>query len=87
MDDAQVRVIGGFDAQDQIVAGAMAYEGAGVVGLTNLFGSRGQVTAATASLLPARPIVAYEAGGDLERARRSGFEPVGRLTVWTGGAP
>lgn len=85
LDDADVRVIGGFDAQDEIVAGAIAYRAAGVVGLTNLFGSRSQATAAAAALLPGSPIVAYQAGEEPAQARRGGFEPIGRLTVWTGG--
>ena len=81
LDDAQAHVIGGFDAQDGIVAGGIAYEAAGVTGLTNVFGSHGQVMAALASLLPPGPIVAYEAG-DLAPAQRRGFDPVGPLTVW-----
>ncbi|MBA4011094.1 MAG: hypothetical protein C0481_04435 [Phenylobacterium sp.] len=80
--DAQVHVLGGFDAEDQIIAGAIAYEAAGVIGLTNVFGSRGQALAAVASLLPQRAVVCYEAGGNAS-AQQRGFDPIGPLVVWS----
>ena len=83
LDDDQVHVIGGFDSDGQIIAGGVAYEAAGVIGLTNVFRARGQALAAVASLLPGRSIVCYEAGGDLASARRRGFDPAGQLTVWS----
>lgn len=85
--DAQAHILGGFDAQGQITAGAIAYQATGVIGLTNVFGSRGQVMAAVASLLAPAPVVAYQAGGDLASAERRGFVPVGPLTVWARPAP
>ena len=86
LDNARVHIIGGFDAEDQIVAGGIAYEAASVIGLTNVFGPRGQVMAALVSLLTRSPIVAYKAGGDLAAAKHHGFDPVGQLTVWAGGS-
>lgn len=82
LDDDQVHVIGGFDSQGQIVAGAIAYRTADAIGLTNVFGSQGQVIAALTSLLPPAPVVAYQPGEDLSQARRRGFLPLGPLTVW-----
>lgn len=80
--DAQAHVLGGFSADGQITAGAIAYAAAGVIGLTNVFGSRAQALAALTIVLPPAPVVAYEAGADPASARRRGFEPVGPLTVW-----
>jgi hypothetical protein len=34
------------------------------------------------TLFPGLPLVGYERGDDLERARRVGFEEVGPLRVW-----
>lgn len=80
--DARAHVLGGFNADGQIAAGAIGYAAAGVIGLTNVFGSRGQALAALAKLLPPAPVVAYEAGADPAAARRRGFDPLGPLTVW-----
>lgn len=82
LDDPGANVIGGFDSQGRIVAGAIAYRTAEAIGLTNVFGSQGQVIAALASLLPPAPVVAYQPGEDLSQARRRGFLPLGPLTVW-----
>ena len=82
LDDDQAHVLGGFNADGQIAAGAIAYAAAGVIGLTNVFGSRGQALAALPILLPPGPVVAYEAGADPVSARRRGFAPIGPLTVW-----
>jgi hypothetical protein len=80
--DTRVRVVGGFDALDQIVGGGIAFQAADVLGLTNVFGSQTQVMAALASLLPPAPIIAYQPGDDLTHARRRGFAPLGPLIVW-----
>ena len=82
LDDPGANVIGGFDSQGRIVAGAIAYRTAEAIGLTNVFGSQGQVIAALASLLPPAPVVAYQPGEDLSQATRRGFLPLGPLTVW-----
>ncbi len=82
LDDPGANVIGGFDSQGRIVAGAIAYRTAEAIGLTNVFGSQGQVIAALASLLPPAPVVAYQPGEDLTGAQARGFLPLGPLTVW-----
>lgn len=81
--DVQAHVLGGFNAEDQIMAGAIAYEAAGVIGLTNVFGSRGQALAAVAALLPRRAVVCYEAGGNPASTKQRGFAPAGPLAVWS----
>ncbi|MFV2085151.1 hypothetical protein [Micromonospora sp. LOL_021] len=61
-----------------------------VVGLSNLFaadsGHWSDVWAAAineaAVHFPGLPLVGYEQGDDLARARESGFEPVDALRVW-----
>ena len=72
-----------------IVAGGVANRSAGAVGLSNLFASpelAGQAWCAIvngiSNAFPGQPIVGYERGDDLMRARQVGFEPVGPLRVW-----
>jgi hypothetical protein len=74
---------------NQVVAGAIANAGAGVVGVSNVFTCSTPLDDAWASCLravndafPRLPVVGYEAGEALATARRHGFEPVGRLRVW-----
>ncbi|MFH8606882.1 hypothetical protein ACH4D5_05265 [Streptomyces sp. NPDC018029] len=75
--------------EGRIHAGAVAYPGAGVVGISNLFAADDGLDtawrsclAATARLWPGVPVVGYEHGDDLTAALRHGFEPVGPLRVW-----
>jgi len=81
---------------EQMLAGVIANETAGVVGLSNLFvgdvdrdGSHRDAAgiwagsvAAIAALFPGRDLVGYERGDDLILARSAGFEPTGLLRVW-----
>ena len=75
-------------AGGQIVAGAVARLGSGVVDLSNVHSATGHVVdwAALAesvdALFPGRPIVGYERGEDLDAALDGGFVPVGELRVW-----
>lgn len=72
------------DASGAIASGAVANHAAGVVGLTNVFGSgasRGGVDAAM-HVFPAVPLVGYERGDALAEARAGGFASLGRLRVW-----
>jgi hypothetical protein len=79
LSDPQVSVLG-WEAG---TAGGIAYDAAGVLGVTNIFGSRRRFLEALTELEPGKPIVAYEAGGDLASAQRNGFQALGALRVWT----
>ncbi|MEU8953320.1 hypothetical protein AB0C93_03345 [Streptomyces sp. NPDC048518] len=72
-----------------VTAGAIAYPGASVIGISNLFAADGDLDAAwrgclraTDRLWPGVPVVGYEHGDDLAAAERQGFTPVGPLRVW-----
>lgn len=75
-------------ADDEIVAGAVARLGSGVVDLSNVHAARGhgvdwaELADAVAAIFPGRPIVGYERGDDLDAAIRGGFVPVGELRIW-----
>jgi hypothetical protein len=63
--------------------------GAGVVGLSNVFGPADAVdqvwqglTALASNRFPGLPLVGYETGSDLTVACRNGFEAVGDLRIW-----
>jgi hypothetical protein len=73
-----------------LVAGIIACTGAGVTGISNLFGtglSGGQLWAsalhAVAALRPHLPIVGYEHGADLASALHAECQALGPLRVWT----
>jgi hypothetical protein len=77
------RAGGGFDA------GAVATATGPVVGLSNVFcrnGDPGRAYAeavdAARSCYPARAVVGYESGEDLDHALAAGFRPIGPLRVW-----
>ncbi|WP_244177564.1 hypothetical protein [Streptomyces atriruber] len=76
-------------ADGAIGAGSVAYPGASVVGVSNLFTVDDDLDAAWRSCLeatnrlwPGVPVVGYEHGEALAAAVRQGFEPVGPLRVW-----
>ncbi|MET8690088.1 hypothetical protein ABZV77_38365 [Streptomyces sp. NPDC004732] len=76
-------------ADGAISAGAVAYPGASVIGVSNLFAADDDLDGAWRSCLdatdrlwPGVPVVGYEHGDDLAAALRQGFEPVGPLRVW-----
>lgn len=81
LSDPQLSVLG----CETGTAGGIAYDAAGVLGVTNIFGSRRRFLDALTGLEPGKPIVAYEAGGDLASALRNGFKALGALRVWTRG--
>jgi hypothetical protein len=87
LEDTRVRVLVRRDPGDR-VAGAIASLGAGVVGVSNVFGHGAADEAweglvdAIERLLPGLPIVGYGTGEDLGAAVRAGFDPVGPLRVW-----
>lgn len=73
----------------EIVAGVAANRSTDVVGLSNFFAARpdgdarfaGAVAAVRRSS-PGVPVVGYESGESLARARREGFRAVGTLRIW-----
>ena len=76
---------------EQMLAGVIANETAGVVGLSNLFvgdvdrdaaGIWAGAVAAITAHFPGSDLVGYEGGDDLVMARSAGFEPTGLLRVW-----
>ena len=75
-------VLAGFDAAGDMRAGGVAYDAAGVLGVTNIFGSRKRFLRALGALELGGPVVTYEAGEDLAAAQRNGFALLGPLRVW-----
>ena len=81
--DPRAHVLGGYDAAGAIRAGGIAYDAAGVLGLTNLFGPAASFVHGLEIAEPGRAMVCYAAGDELMQAERAGFQPLGRLRVWT----
>ncbi|WP_335934684.1 hypothetical protein [Streptomyces sp. PTD5-9] len=92
LDEPAVFVLSGHSADGRVVAGAVASRGDDVVGISNVFALDGGPDAAwpvvldaVTRLFPTLPVVGYERGDALASAVRHGFEPVGRLRVWSHG--
>lgn len=71
------------------LCGGILNEGAGVVGLSNVFHAGVEPEVAWRGLLreaarrfPGLPVVGYETGKALTVARRIGFQPAGPLRIW-----
>jgi hypothetical protein len=75
-------VLGGFDEHDAIQAGGIAYDAAGALGITNVFGSDQQFIQALGSMRPGSGMVRYAAGDDIGSAVQSGFQVLGSLRIW-----
>lgn len=80
--DPAVHILAGVDAEGRIRAGGVANEAAGVLGLSNLFGSRRGAVLAAASLHPELDLVGYESGNALKAMEYHGFSSLGPLRVW-----
>ena len=70
-----------------IAGGGILNRGAGVIGLSNLFGAKmdlvwRSLTAMAGKIFPALPLVGYEHGAALVEAKLAGFKKVGPLRVW-----
>ncbi|EBA10765.1 hypothetical protein RCCS2_11182 [Roseobacter sp. CCS2] len=80
---ADVR-IWGRQHGDRFDAGVIANLSDDCVGLSNSFGTnaRASATALCAGFGQGRPVVGYERGSALTEALKTGWEPVGPLTVW-----
>lgn len=81
--ESSVAVLAGFDADDRIRAGGVASQAVGVLGLSNIFGSRRGFLQAAANLWPNLDRVGYETGDDLKAMEYYGFAALGPLRVWT----
>jgi hypothetical protein len=86
--DPALAVFGAY-RDDTLVAGCAANRSADAVGFSNFFVADGDderlaagAVAAVGRFGQGRPIVGYESGTALDRARRIGFEAVGPLRVW-----
>lgn len=82
LEDPAVAVLAGLDADLAVRAGGIANLAAGVVGLSNIFGSRRGVLQAAATLWPDLDRVGYESGNDLKAMEYYGFSALGPLRVW-----
>jgi hypothetical protein len=75
-------------AGSEMVSGAVARLGSGVVDISNAWAAPGQqldwteLAGVVAAAFPGRDLVGYETGDDLEAAIAAGFEPVGDLRIW-----
>ncbi|KJC61608.1 hypothetical protein UP10_07015 [Bradyrhizobium sp. LTSPM299] len=82
LEDRRVCVLAGFDDMGKILAGGIAYDAAGAIGVTNIFGSTRQFLNAVATQFAPSEIVCYEHGRDLTLAMDLGFTLLGGLRVW-----
>ena len=82
LSDPRVWVMGGFDPDGAIRAGAIANEAAGVLGLTNMFGASGEFLQAVSKLWPGISTVCYARGDGHRSAAKAGFQVLGPMRVW-----
>lgn len=87
LDDPRARFLAGHRDGD-LLAGAIAFDSDGVVGISNLFAperAQVEVWSEVARLLlggTSGPLVGYESGDSLAAATAVGFRHAGDLTVW-----
>ena len=82
LDDPDILILGQRDAHGEMIAGGIASEAAGRLGLTNLFGRARPILEALERLRPGVPVVCYEQVPEAPR----GWRALGPLRVWaTGG--
>jgi hypothetical protein len=83
LEDQRVCVLAGFDGTEMIRAGGIAYDAAGVTGVTNIFGSYSGFLKALVTISAPAEIVCWEHGRDLTLAAELGFAVLGGLRMWT----
>jgi hypothetical protein len=88
LDDPNIAFFAGTQGTE-IVAGGIANRTGDVVGLSNIFATRGEAVEVwnglvgnTWKVFPDLPQVGYERGPDLAAALKCGFTPIGSLRVW-----
>jgi hypothetical protein len=85
---SEIAILVANDRDARIVAGAIANEAAGCVGLTNFFANREPVAryaealGAARDAFPGQPLVGYAHGPELAQLRALGFASLGPLAVW-----
>ncbi len=86
---SDVAFLAALDAEDRVVAGAVANRSENAVGISNFFARdepRRSLRAACVDAIirqfPGLCLVGYEAGDDLAETLSLGFEPLGPLRVW-----
>jgi len=86
--DPTVTFIGGYDGR-AIVAGAVLNRTEDVIGISNVFTTRGDLDSTWRGCLvyvdcaaPGAGIVGYESGDELAAAHRQGSESVAPLRIW-----
>jgi len=82
--DPRAIVMAGTDASGAIKAGGVAYEAAGALGITNIFGDAEGFLEALLPHTSTKQVVCYERGEVLRSAQQRHFETLGPLNVWTG---
>ncbi|MFI4934766.1 MAG: hypothetical protein ACHP7N_09130 [Caulobacterales bacterium] len=80
--DRSLGILAGVSS-GRIVAGCVLSVTGRVVGLSHVFGDYGDVVRAATAQFDRHDLVGYERSEALEDALACGFEPVGRLTVWS----
>jgi len=80
--DPRVWLMGGFDPDGAIRAGAIANEAAGVLGVTNMFGAAVEFLRVLGELRSGIPMVCYAQGDDHRSAEKAGFQVLGPMRVW-----
>lgn len=66
--------------------GFSAYESEGVIGVYNIFGDEHlyqDIPAVLANFFPEHPVISYEAGEQLEKAKHVGWTTLGAMNIWT----
>lgn len=81
--DPRAIFMGQVDPTGSFVGGAVGYEAAGLLGLTNIFGSSEGLLAAVLDQRPGAQLCGYERGAALEAAQLQGFQRLGSLSVWS----
>ena len=89
LENEKVAVLAQHESET-VVAGAVAYRSATVIGLSNLFHVAGDLESAwlaaagfTQTRWGAMPIVGYDTADSLDAAHEAGFVTVGTLAVWS----
>jgi hypothetical protein len=85
---SEIAFLAAKDHDARIVAGVIANEAAGGLGLTNFFANRepaeryAEALAAASDAFPGRSLIGYAHGTELARLRALGFASLGPLAVW-----
>ncbi|RTL65079.1 MAG: hypothetical protein EKK41_20665 [Hyphomicrobiales bacterium] len=84
--DADIRFVS-IQGERADSGGGILNRGAGVVGVSNVFGTRldrvwRDLITCAGETFPGLPLIGYEHGDDLSVAKAAGFAPIGTLRIW-----